>query len=94
MDIVIAEADAIRTYRLARRQDATIRVEPAPEDPTDLSYGSSERFRACVLAPLIELGIIDESSIPTSQSVATRAWHHGTSVHLQASPGRLLEGDT
>ncbi len=84
MDIVIAEADAIRTYRLARRQDATIRVEPAPEDPTDFSYGSSERFRACVLAPLIELGIIDEGS-----SVHLRFPHRKTSRRVRGITGHL-----
>ena len=58
MDIIIAEADAIRTYRVARAEKAAFRVEPTNEVPGDFSQCTSRRFKSLVASHLIKLGIM------------------------------------
>ena len=88
MDVIIAESDAIRTYRLARREAAPLRVEPTKEIPHDFVYGSSLSFGSKVIPILVTLGIVtqNESLHLRFPSLASRRRLDKVSAHVSTSP--------
>lgn len=88
MDVIIAESDAIRTYRLARKEAAPVRVEPTREVPANFIYGSSRSFGSKVIPILTKLGIVAHNNRVHLRfpSLVSRRRLDGVAVHISSTP--------